>query len=66
MYAFCFILLIHHWWKHRPEGEDPLFGIDRWFQKSDICNFKTCRHEMWIIVIGIAGTICLVLGGQGI
>lgn len=46
--AFC--LIIHHAYKHRPNGEDPLYGMDQYFQLSDVGNFRTFNHEMFIIL----------------
>lgn len=51
-------LMLHHNWDHghadRPGYiEDP---DERCFQRSDVCNFKTCNHEMWILFfMAIAG-----------
>lgn len=44
------ILIIHHAYKHRPSGEDPLYGLDQYFQLSDVGNFKTFNHEMFVIL----------------
>ena len=49
--AVCVALLAHHRYKHRTGGPHELHGTDRWFQKSDICNFHSCSHEMWIILL---------------
>ena len=47
-------LLLHHRAKHGNKMDvenylqDP---CDQWFQVSDVCNFKTCSHEMWILFL---------------
>lgn len=48
----CVILLLHHAYSHRPGGPHPLQGCDQFFQESDVCNFHSCSHEMWILGIG--------------
>ena len=58
--AVCFLaagvaLLLHHGWKHARE--DPATSLAQrescpevcYFQPSDVGNFRTCNHEMWII-----------------
>jgi len=48
-------LLLHHGWKHWHE--DPATSVAQrescvavcYFQLSDVGNFRTCNHEMWII-----------------
>jgi hypothetical protein len=46
----AFFLIIHHAYKHRPSGEDPLYGLDQYFQLSDVGNFRTFNHEMVVIL----------------
>ena len=55
-------LLFHHNWDHgHPDRanyiEDP---NERWFQRSDVCNWKTCNHEMWILLFMTIAGACLV------
>ena len=50
------LLLLHHWWHHARE--DPATSLAQrescpevcYFQPSDVGNFRTCNHEMWIIL----------------
>ena len=50
------LLLLHHGWKH--SREDPATSLAQresceavcYFQPSDVGNFKTCNHEMWILL----------------
>ena len=50
------LLLLHHGWKH--SREDPATSHAQrescpevcYFQPSDVGNFRTCNHEMWIIL----------------
>jgi len=55
----AFLLVIHHAYKHRPCGEYPLYGLDRYFQLSDVGNFRTFNHEMFVILFIIIGCIAL-------
>ena len=55
------LLTIHHGYKHRPSGEDPLYGIDQYFQLSDVGNFKTFNHEMFVILFTIVGFVGFTL-----
>ena len=51
------LLLLHHGYKHARE--DPATSLAQqescpevcYFQMSDVGNFKTCNHEMWIILL---------------
>jgi hypothetical protein len=47
--AASLILLFHHRYHHRKGGPDSLEGWSEWFQLSDVCNIKSCNHEMWIL-----------------
>lgn len=60
-----FILVIHHYYKHRPNGHEPLHGYDRAFQMSDVCNFHSCSHEMWVIAFWTTSMI-LFLAAVGV
>ena len=50
------LLLLHHDWKH--SSEDPATSQAQrescpevcYFQPSDVGNFRTCNHEMWILL----------------
>jgi hypothetical protein len=55
-FAAAVLLLLHHGWKHAHE--DPATSLAQqescpefcYFQLSDVGNFRTCSHEMWIIL----------------
>ena len=55
-FAAAVLLLLHHGWKHALE--DPSTSVAQqescpevcYFQRSDVGNFRTCNHEMWIIL----------------
>ena len=58
-FTICFILILHHAYEHRDGGKHPLSGIDKYFQISDIGNFRTFNHETFVIIfftIGILST----------
>ena len=60
LFALCIILLFHHAYIHGPQGtSNRLTGEDQWFQISDVGNFHSCSHEMWIIGIGTVAVILL-------
>ncbi len=60
-------LLLHHGWKHWHE--DPATSLAQrescpevcYFQPSDVGNFRTCNHEMWILFFFALAALCLVL-----
>jgi hypothetical protein len=55
-FLVALLLLLHHGWKHGHE--DPATSHAQqescpevcYFQPSDVGNFRTCNHEMWIIL----------------
>ena len=57
------LLLLHHGWKHGLEDAATSRARQEscpevcYFQLSDVGNFRTCSHEMWIILF-----LCLALG----
>jgi hypothetical protein len=63
-FAAGLLLLLHHGWTHGHE--DPATSAAQrescpevcYFQPSDVGNFSTCNHEMWILAFFSAGTIC--------
>lgn len=57
--SFCIIL--HHWLIHEPNGQKPLNGLDRFFQISDIGNFKSFNHETFAIMFFVFGIVFLLL-----
>lgn len=66
-FVIAVLLLLHHKSKHSdPENrhnylQDP---YDQWFQVSDVCNFRTCSHEMWILFCLLVMVVCIVLSSQ--
>ena len=62
--AVAVLLLLHHGWKHARE--DPATSHAQqesccavcYFQPSDVCNFRTCNHEMWIILFVVLSLGC--------
>jgi hypothetical protein len=62
-------LLIHHGVHH--SGDDPESHAKQescwyvcYFQPSDVGNFRTCNHEMWIIALFAAGALCMAAGNR--
>jgi hypothetical protein len=61
------LLLLHHGWKHAHE--DPATSLAQrescpevcYFQPSDVGNFRTCNHEMWILLFLALALGCWVL-----
>jgi hypothetical protein len=50
------LLLLHHCWKHAQEDPETSHAQQEscplvcYFQLSDVGNFRTCNHEMWVLV----------------
>ena len=74
--AACFtlsvLLLLHHKWKHSRHGPDYLNdSCEQWFQwrlypDGDVCNFRSCSHEMWIIflvALGLGAAVYVIGSG---
>lgn len=61
LFVGCIILLLHHGYSHRYN----LHGCEQYFQLSDVGNFHSCSHEMWIIALGcilsILGICALIM-----
>lgn len=56
-FVFVIILLAHHIYEHGPYGHGQTLSFpDRMFQMSDVCNFRTWNHEMWILFLLFVGT----------
>lgn len=52
-YFFIFlsiVLVLHHAYIHRENGNQPLKGIDKFFQISDVGNFNSFNHETFILL----------------
>jgi hypothetical protein len=60
------LLLLHHGWVHAQE--DPATSAAQrescpevcYFQPSDVGNFRTCNHEMWILLFLALAAACWV------
>lgn len=62
-FVLVIILLAHHIYEHGPYGYGQTLPFpDRMFQMSDVGNFRTCNQEMWILLLLLVGTCCLVTG----
>jgi hypothetical protein len=65
-FAMAVLLLLHHGWKHGQEDPEISHAQQEscwqvcYFQMSDVGNFKTCNHEMWIILFVVLGMFCLM------
>ena len=57
------LLLIHHFYRHSDPHSSQYIRdpCQQWFQPDDICNFNTCSHEMWIIVLLLVGTTAIFI-----
>lgn len=61
------LLLLHHGWKHSQEDRATSVAQREscpevcYFQPSDVGNFKTCNHEMWILFFWGLAVFCMVL-----
>ncbi len=68
LFFFCVavLLLLHHGWEHAQE--DPATSLAQqescpevcYFQPSDVGNFRTCNHEMWILLCLSLSLACWV------
>ena len=58
-YLVAILLLIHHAYKHSLSGEEPLYGMDEYFQISDVGNYRTFNHETFVILFVIIGSVLL-------
>ncbi len=60
------LVFLHHGWKHVLE--DPATSLAQrkscpevcCFQLSDVGNFRTCNHEMWILLFFALAILCLL------
>jgi hypothetical protein len=56
LFAAGVLLLLHHCWKHARENPETSHAQQEscpavcYFQLSDVGNFRTCNHEMWVLV----------------
>ena len=64
--ALGLLLLLHHGWKHGRE--DPATSHAQrdscwqmcYFQPHDVGNFRSCNHEMWILLFFFLALLCLL------
>jgi hypothetical protein len=67
LFVIAILLLLHHGWHHLHD--DPRTSRAQqescpqvcYFQLSDVGNFRTCNHEMWILLCIFLALTCLVL-----
>lgn len=64
---FAFLLLLHHGWVHSQDDPETSHAQREscpevcYFQVSDVCNFKSCNHEMWIILFLLLSLVCILM-----
>ena len=59
------LLIIHHGYKHRSSGEYPLYDdLDQYFQLSDVGNFRSFNHEIFVIFFTVLGIGILLFPGK--
>jgi hypothetical protein len=66
LFAVAVLLLLHHGWEHLDDPETSLAKQESclavcYFQPSDVGNFRTCNHEMWILVFLALSLLCFGL-----
>jgi hypothetical protein len=55
LFVVGMLLLLHHCWKHAQENPETSHAQQEscpevcYFQLSDVGNFRTCNHEMWVL-----------------
>lgn len=61
------LLCLHHGWEHADDDPETSLAKQEscpevcYFQPSDVGNFRTCNHEMWILLFfGLAVVSLLV------
>ena len=65
-FAVAVLLLLHHGWKHAQENPATSHAQHEscpevcYFQMSDVGNFRTCNHEMWILFFVFLALFCLL------
>jgi hypothetical protein len=57
LFVACILLLVHHGYSHRAGTAHALPAWEQFFQPSDVCNFHSCSHEMWILGVFGVGAI---------
>ena len=56
-FLVALFLCLHHYFKHAREDPDTSHAQRDscpeacYLQPSDVCNFRTCNHETWIIIL---------------
>ena len=64
--ALGLLLLLHHGWKHAHDDPATSHALRDscwqvcYFQPSDVGNFETCNHEMWILLCCALALLCLL------
>jgi len=65
LFVGAVLLAVHHGWTHAHE--DPATSAAQresclaacYLQPSDVCQFRSCNHETWIVVLLVLGAACL-------
>ena len=63
MLFLAVLLLIHHKWKHSDPTDTNTYlpdNCDQWFQYSDVCNWHSCSHEMWVLFALLVAIVCII------
>ena len=60
--ACALALVLHHRYKHASNTE--LTACQKWFQLSDVCNFKTRNHEQFVVVFAVLSVVLFVASGN--
>jgi hypothetical protein len=64
LFAAGVLLLLHHCWKHARENPETSHAQQEscplvcYFQLSDVGNFRTCNHEMWVLAFFFLAGCC--------
>lgn len=66
LFVIAILLCLHHGWHHlhddpRSHAKQESCMAVCYFQPSDVGNFRTCNHEMWILLCIFLAASCLVL-----
>lgn len=56
--TMAILLILHHGYRHRQGGPEPIEGWKRFFRPSDVGNFHSCNHGTWILSFSVLGAVC--------
>ena len=66
-FVLIIALLLHHKIKHGNKNDQQNYLpdiYDQWFQCSDVGNFRSCSHEMWIVFLVVVLLVTAAIGIQ--